>query len=320
VEDMPVAQLENIAAIESVRLIEEAMAPVLHDYQANAIVGVPLQLPPGLPDVRGKGQVIAVADTGSDLGSTADVHPAFEGRVEKLIPIGRAARTDLSEEQKVNDPEGHGTHVCGIIVGQEIMTSAGMVGGVVPEATVVLSSLLVDDRALRRVKIEDLFGVPYHEHGAAILSNSWAGPLEGQGTPNPTPRHYDGESEAIDDFMGKNPDALLVFSAGKDHQAMLEADPIWTPKPSVGSQAAAKNCITVGATGSTRIVRDPGIGKEVRMDPDQVDCESSRGPVNGRVKPDLVAPGYNIFSAHANGGRSTGAPSLRAMCSRRCRR
>jgi hypothetical protein len=36
----------------------------------------------------GKGELVAVADTGFDKGSTTDVHPAFKGRVKKAVCAG----------------------------------------------------------------------------------------------------------------------------------------------------------------------------------------------------------------------------------------
>ncbi|KAK1146649.1 hypothetical protein N8T08_002722 [Aspergillus melleus] len=55
----------------------------------------------------------------------------------------------------------------------------------------------------------------------------------------------------------------------------------------IGGQAAAKNCITVGACGTTR---DGSI--------DEIADYSSRGPTtDGRIKPDVMAPGTKILSA-----------------------
>jgi len=107
---------------------------------------------------------------------------------------------------------------------------------------------------------------------------------------------------------------------------------------SIGTPATAKNCITVGACESLR----PGFG---RVDPqgyehrtyggtwgafrrnpifsDQIanDCEglaafSGRGPTSDhRIKPDLVAPGTGILSAHsrAHSGQVF-APSKDPLC------
>ena len=38
---------------------------------------------------KGKGQIVTVTDSGFDIGSTTDTHPAFTGRVKDLKPIGR---------------------------------------------------------------------------------------------------------------------------------------------------------------------------------------------------------------------------------------
>jgi subtilisin family serine protease len=80
---------------------------------------------------------------------------------------------------------------------------------------------------------------------------------------------------------------------------------------SIGSQSAAKNCITIGATESLRPDFEPTYG-ELRpssypVDPINSDRQadnadgmaafSSRGPTReGRIKPDVVAPGTCILS------------------------
>lgn len=59
-----------------------------------------------------------------------------------------------------------------------------------------------------------------------------------------------------------------------------------------GAEAAAKNCITVGASQSSQ---DP-----MNLNPDAVADFNSRGPIkNRRHKPDVVAPGTCILSANS---------------------
>ena len=45
---------------------------------------------------EGEGELVAVADTGFDLGSITNVHPAFTGRVAKLVPFGRPGQDGRS--------------------------------------------------------------------------------------------------------------------------------------------------------------------------------------------------------------------------------
>src|SRR5437763_11753172 len=62
---------------------------------------------------RGNGEIVCVADTGFDRGSTypAVIHPAFGSRVANLYSLGRPTTGET------DDPDGHGTHVCGSVLG-----------------------------------------------------------------------------------------------------------------------------------------------------------------------------------------------------------
>lgn len=287
-------KLDAIAADDRVRILEEVVTPVLLDDQAKHIVGSPLQITQ-IPGFNGKGQIVAVYDTGFDLGSIQDCHPAFTGQISELIPVGRPTPLnpggkDLTISQQVDDPNGHGTHVCGIIVGKEFDTSGGMVGGVAQDAKVVLSSLYKTDGDLIAIKsIDTLFEKPYTSYSAHVHSNSWG---DGLGT-NQSQRPYTTASKEIDDFVRTKGDALVCFSAGNNNV------PEKKKKPTIGSQAAAKNCLTVGASGSTREITQQD-GKIYKISADKIYPFSSRGPTaEKRVKPDVLAPGVNIFSAHS---------------------
>ncbi|KAF2233798.1 subtilisin-like protein [Viridothelium virens] len=299
--EVPLGKLEAIAADDRVRILEEVVTPVLLDDQAKHIVSAPIHIQ-GDSEFRGKGQTIAVFDSGFDLGSVEDCHPAFTGKVQKLIPVGRASDMNRTESQRVDDPKGHGTHVCGTIVGQEIKTSQGSVGGVAQDASLVISSLEKADGDLISVApLKALYEVPYKTYGARVHSNSWGDGL-GIGRRQ---RPYGKAAADIDEFVRNNPDALICFSAGNNNLYMNEREPSDLQLPSIGSQAAAKNCLTVGASGSTRTVEDPKNGKVDWLDPDQICPVSSRGPTaEKRIKPDVVAPGFNIFSAHSRHPRA----------------
>ncbi|KAK3172951.1 hypothetical protein OEA41_006277 [Lepraria neglecta] len=72
---------------------------------------------------------------------------------------------------------------------------------------------------------------------------------------------------------------VICFAAGND--ARKPVGPLY--RGHIGAQAAAKNCITVGASRSSRDPHD--------WNPDAVADTSSRGPIHrGRCKPDVVAP------------------------------
>lgn len=107
--------LESIASLDEVRVIHPVNERVLMTNIARGVMGFPVETPIAAYDVtpfhspccryQGHDQLVCVADTGFDKGSTTDVHDAFTGRVKALHPWGRKGAAD--------DPDGHGTHVCG---------------------------------------------------------------------------------------------------------------------------------------------------------------------------------------------------------------
>lgn len=293
-------KLQAIASDDRVRVIEEVLAPVLDDGQAKRLVLSPQRVQ-GIEGLRGKDQVIAVVDTGIDLGSAQDCHPAFEGRIDGLISHGRADLATKNEAERYDDPVGHGTHVCGTIVGQEIETCQGLVGGIAPEAKLVVTSFMKDRRATEAVTdIKKVFSAPYTNNGACVQSNSWGDNLAYDYQKGMyCQRSYGTAAGEIDAFVRQNPEVLVVFSAGNNNKNANEKNTTSVLRPALGSQAAAKNCLTVGASGSTRAATDPAKGL-LQLDPDKMCEDSSRGPSEEkRTKPDVVAPGYNIFSAQS---------------------
>jgi len=269
------SKLVDIAKDDRVRIIEEVIEPVLHDDQAREIVHGHINIE-GL-SFRGSGQIVTVSDTGFDTGSRQDCHPAFKDKVLHLTPIGRSDSKNLPEQSKVDDPDGHGTHVCGIILGQDFNTSKGVVGGIAPDAKLIVQSLF--ESKARRIKLPvdlvSLFSGPYID-GSRIFSNSW-----GAGFTTVQPDYAD-PARIIDNFIRDKGDALVCFSAGNDNDRAKD-------QPAVGQQAGAKNVLTVGASGTTR---DPQEGPEMMY------SKSSYGPTKeNRLKPDVIAPGVDIYSA-----------------------
>ncbi|RSM12625.1 hypothetical protein CEP52_002369 [Fusarium oligoseptatum] len=120
---------------------------------------------------------------------------------------------------------------------------------------------------------------------------------------------YEDDATAVGKFVHEHQDFVVLIAARND------ADKETHGESQIGDNGAAKNCITVGATGSTRsndsFKFKPGSPKH--LTPTDTARFSSRGPtkcsknckcedVVGRIKPDVVAPGVVILSA---GSRST---------------
>ncbi|GED57971.1 S8 family serine peptidase [Brevibacillus formosus] len=219
----------------------------------------------------GKGQIVGVADTGLDTGKLQTMHPDFKGQIEKLISLGRP--------NDASDVHGHGTHVAGSIVGTG-EASDGQYKGTAPGAKLIFHSI-ENAKGKLVTDVETILQEAYEE-GARIHSNSWGADDKGE---------YSLSSLLFDRFLWEHPDMTVLVAAGNDGQKGYKT---------IGSPATAKNVIAVGATENVR----PSLGKNSDK-ADDVWVSSSRGLTgDGRLKPDIVAPGTAILST-----RSSLAPS-----------
>lgn len=300
--------LNDLANIDAVRHVEEVIPMKLHNDIARQILNVETPPNPGTT-FDGASQIVAVADTGFDKGSTTNVHEAFTGRVAKLYALGRP--------NNANDPNGHGTHVAGSVLGDGNSTALGhRVRGTAPAARLVLQSVLDSFGGLNGLPfdLKDLFQPPYNDDGARIHTNSW-GSTVGDGS-------YNSNSSEVDEFVWTHRDCVICFSAGNegvDHNASGVIDP-----QSITPPATARNCITIGATendrpnfsvpyqqafpnGAIDFPADPIASDPMADNPDGMVAFSSRGPTtDGRIKPDVVAPGSFILSARSRDTTSNG--------------
>ena len=248
----------------------------------------------------GRGQVVGMGDTGLDSGDTATIHPDFNAKVDKGLIFGLFSKS-------WGDPMGHGTHVAGSVLGTGFKSGGRLQGGanqahIVAEGmwSPMLGGLSVPS------KLADLFGQAY-DQGARIHTNSWGSNTVGV---------YDSFAQQVDEFSAAHPDMLIVFAAGNSGMD-LDKDGRIDPN-SIGTPATAKNVLTVGA--SKNLVASGGIQKmmkELRNGTDHWGVEpiassrlsetaaglaafSSRGPTaDGRLKPEIVAPGTNILSTRS---------------------
>jgi serine protease AprX len=294
--------LDDLAAIDAVRAIQEVPEVKLRNNVARPILNANVVV--SGTTYQGNGQVVAVADTGFDTGSTTSPHPAFTGRVAKLYALGRANKAD--------DPNGHGTHVCGSVLGDGTSASmGGAIQGTAPRARLVVQSLIDSVGAFTGIPADltDLFEPPYRDDGARVHTNSW-----GAVTPS---LPYDSNAMAgeIDDFVWNHPDLVICFAAGNDGTD-ADGDGVVDPAQ-IGSESSAKNCITVGASESVRLevsptrptygslrpsdFPKPPIHDDPMANHDEgMAAFSSRGPTQERrFKPDVVAPGTSILSTHS---------------------
>ncbi|WMW21084.1 PGF-pre-PGF domain-containing protein [Methanolobus mangrovi] len=299
--------LPEIASINGVSWIEEYVQPTVNnDIAANITNANTVHETYRL---NGSGQIVAIADTGLDTGvNDSSMHADLRGRIKSII--------QTYNDGSSADYAGHGTHVAGSVLGNGSL-SGGQYRGIAPEAELVFQAL-GDNNGSSLMYIpddlNDLFQEAY-DLGARIHTNSWGGASNGA---------YTVFSLQVDQFTWEHPDMLILFSAGNsgtdaDGDGVIDEDSIAYP-------ATAKNCLTVGAsendrgdnfgqgsyqnwgfTWSNKYPESPIYEDYMANDIEGIAAFSSRGPTeDGRIKPDVVAPGTFIISTRSSLASGTG--------------
>lgn len=341
-----IGRVEQLAALHGVRSVEPYILRQLRNDVAAGLMGAQeVQAPAGL-NLSGRGEIVGMADSGLDTGVLNTLHPDFAGRVARLFSWPVASEwssmvTNVGGDDGPADARsGHGTHVAGSILGNgAVWRTLGLQGaavrGLAYEATLVFQAIeqgLKWTDAYRQSYFNQyrrfppdygLAGLPAdlqlvfqqaYDAGARIHSNSWGGGPFGA---------YDDYAEQIDRFMWDHKDFLVLVAAGNDGDD-VNRDGV-ADQGSVTPPGTAKNCITVGAAESVRSLGGyqrawgklwpanyPAAPLSTDLPSDNADdiaAFSSRGPSrDGRVKPDLVAPGTNILSVRSSAWAGSGTP------------
>lgn len=170
----------------------------------------------------------------------------------------------------------HGTHTSGTLVGDNFadLSSLTNIGhdtadGMAPMAKLYFQDAGEDQSGCLSGLANDFYLIlkQSFDAGAKIHSNSWGSEANGE---------YTTDSLVVDDFCYENDDFVVLFAAGNSGFI----------SQTINSPATAKNCITVGSLTNGSILSN------------KVSDFSSKGPTkDGRIKPDLCAPGENILSA-----------------------
>lgn len=318
------AQLAQWAGLASVRWIEPAPRWQTFNDVALTIMGAA----PARPTLGlyGAGQIVAVTDSGLDTGALGTLSTDFAGRI--------VATQVLSATGDWADQSGHGTHVAGSVAGAGVLSGAitatrqytGTFAGLAPEAQLVIQAFESDANTGAITGLPDNLYPLYAQaraNGARVHTNSWGGTTGDESDPEAVWGGYPSFSERTDAFLWDNPDSIILFAAGNSgidgtpNGLLCDGSDGVVDPDSMATPATAKNVITVGASESTRTSGGVGsypwfllnlcfLGAPFGSDPmadnaDGMAAFSSRGPVDdGRVKPDLVAPGTNIVSARSH--------------------
>jgi len=229
--------------------------------------------------IRGENQVVAIADTGIDSN-----HCYFSDG----LPFNKTGVVDFTRRKVIqykgvdnlDSVGGHGTHTAGIIAGAKAI-GYGKAEGIARNAKLVFFDISDDSNIVDPLCCKlprdwtKLLNNSYTNGTARVQSFSWGASYN----------QYHIYDQWMDSFVYSHPDFVIVTAAGNNGTQY-----------GVGSPAVAKNVITVGSTFSI----GRSIPKNNNTNMHYLSTFSSRGPTaDGRIKPDIVAPGEWVLSAMA---------------------
>lgn len=298
--------LMQIASFESVAAIREVVDLDYNIYTARETIGV--NKLPNNTQYEGDDQTITVADFGFDKGSLQDVHPAFGTRVSKLVAVNREGQT--------NDRNGHGTHVCGTILGNG-QCREGNIRGTAPNSKLVVQSI-DDEQGQIIANMNTFLQQSYFTHASRVHNNSWSPRWrsavtnsDGKKGIQPGQKPYNSQSKDIDQFIYEHPDMCVCFAAGNFGMEPLQSGNTSWPGH-IGGVAASKNVNTVGSC-QNRTSSYNELGTQysprgnVRWTLSSISPFSSHGPtLEYRSKPDVVAPGGMVLYAASRDPKALG--------------
>ena len=182
---------------------------------------------------------------------------------QKILSIKTQYGLDTSSLDKNT---GHGTHVVGTILGDGISDSDAK--GLASGSSMHFQALEHDNTGFfgRQGSLYDMLR-DFYTAGSRTGSNSWGAPgAQGE---------YTSDSRSVDTFANDYDDFTVLFAAGESNVG-------------IAAPSTAKNALSIGAATSERPNSLPA---------GEVWNQSANGfSADGRIKPDLVAPGIEICS------------------------
>lgn len=290
-----ISRLGEIALMEDVFAIEErTMRERLDEAQGQIVAG---NLTGNIPS--GPGYLTFLANKGfnsSQFGSFVvnvvdDAYTLTGASQHPDLPATRVAFANNPTSQS-GVQEGHGFLNSHIVGGFNSGTGSALEDangynyglGIAPWARVGVTAIFGAGSSTPTTWENTAYG-----QSARISSNSWGYPSVR--TYNANAQEYDRIVRDSQTGTTGNQQMIVVFAAGNSGSG----------SNTVSSPATAKNVITVGASENVRQTGTDGcaVGNTGADSANDIINFSSRGPVNsaggdGRVKPDIVAPGTHI--------------------------
>jgi serine protease AprX len=264
-----------ITSQEGLRSLEEKTIPRIFNEKAGRVIakGVIPSNPTTTIGLTGRGEIIAIADTGLDTGDRELLHLDLQGRVIdiKSYPITKGwwetYLQNMGDDDGPSDKySGHGTHVAGSALGDgtqaRVLKISSIPIGTASEAKLIFQaveqttkwtlegSFFYMENFRTMPPPSALFGIPEdltelfkyaYDRGARIHSNSWGGGGDG---------FYDFRCQKLDEFVWNQKDFLVVVAAGNNGKHGSSGNGI--EQSNVNTPGTAKNCLTIGASENDR--------------------------------------------------------------------
>ena len=263
--------IATIAAEPSVAWIGHQPTLTIWNEQARNHMNINAMRSYYTTGLNGSGQIIAVADSGLDHD-----HGDFGNRIVGNVDV-------IGDGSTADAHSGHGTHVACTVLGDG---TRGNYEGVAPEAELYFQAMENDNSGnFQWSSINNMLNTAY-SNGARIHTNSWGSSSSSEwGVYTSSSEDVDDRTRYYDQYYSGREGLVVLFAAGNDGP---DSD-------TIGSPATAKNTITVGNSQN----RYQGA-------PNTIMDGSSRGPVDdGRIKPDILAPGGYVRSCRAQEATDT---------------
>ncbi|MBN2007432.1 MAG: S8 family serine peptidase [Anaerolineae bacterium] len=250
--------------------------------------------------------IVDITDDGVDDGDATPNHPDF-------YEFGDTARADrlIYNHNWTSDPladgiGGHGNLNAGLVGGYNDRTGTAYEDaggynyglGINPFGRIAGSKIFQNAGPYEAPAYTVMISTSYG-YGTRISSNSW-GEEVGTGAYIADDQEYDALVRDASPTTPGNQEMIIVFAAGNSGLSGPNT---------IGSPANAKNVISVGAAESYRPTWTDGCGygPTGANDAQDIATFSGRGPTDdGRVKPDLVAPGTHIIGPATQAAGYTG--------------
>ena len=306
--EIPIGELSKIAAMPDVFRIDPYTKPIVEDERAAQIVAGNFFNPTALSSpgynplaqfgVDGTNVTVAVVDDGVSIPGSGGFYISAENAFDGPLRGAKSGATG-----------GHGHLNASIIAGSEPFGGLDPLGynygiGIAPKANIINIPFTKSGYTGNDAQAVDDTLNTAGPNGVTgyISNNSWGNGANGNS--------YDSYAAMYDGFVQDASSAAsfdpltLIFSAGNCGNAPIGF--ACSGQNGLTRPKVAKNIITVGNSENLR----SEIGGTNANNADDLSSSSSRGPAaDGRIKPDITAPGTIITGSRAgNGGGLDGGP------------